>query len=151
MFGCSPRSAMTRKGSNSVQVRRYNERVVLEALRRLGTASKADLARSANLTPQAVAGIVDGLVAAGQVKTKGRRTGLVGQPSVMFSPAPDGAFAIGLHVGRRALDAVLVDFSGTVRRQESFEYDHPAPRSVGRLATSYVDTLAASLSAGLRE
>jgi predicted NBD/HSP70 family sugar kinase len=142
---------MTRKGSNSVQVRRYNERVVLEALRRLGSASKADLARSAHLTPQAVAGIVDGLEAAGLVEMRGRRTGLVGQPSVMFSPAPDGAFAIGLHVGRRALDAVLVDFTGSVRRLESFEYDHPEPRSIGRLATSYVDTLAASLPPALRE
>ena len=109
---------MTRKGSNSVQVRKYNERVVLEALRRLGTASKADLARSTNLTPQAVAGIVDGLVELGLVEHRGRRTGLVGQPSVMFAPDPDGAFAIGLHVGRRALDAVLVDFTGAVRRLE---------------------------------
>jgi predicted NBD/HSP70 family sugar kinase len=142
---------MTRKGSNSVQVRKYNERVVLEALRRLGTASKADLARSTNLTPQAVAGIVDGLVEVGLVENRGRRTGLVGQPSVMFAPDPDGAFAIGLHVGRRALDAVLVDFTGTVCRLESSEYDYPEPRSVGRLATSYVDTLTASLKPKLRE
>jgi len=142
---------MTRKGSNSVQVRRYNERVVLEALRRLGAASKADLARSANLTPQAVAGIVDGLVEAGLVEQRGRRMGQIGQPSVMFAPAPDGAFAIGLHIGRRALDAVLVDFTGTIRRLESSEYDHPEPRSIGRLAASYVETLTASLPPALRD
>ena len=76
--------SMTRKGSNSVRVRKYNERVVLEALRRLGTASKADLARSTNLTPRAVA--VGGLVESGLVENRGRRTGLVGQPSVMFAP-----------------------------------------------------------------
>lgn len=142
---------MSRKGSNSVRVRKYNERAVLEALRRLGTASKADLARATNLTPQAVAGIVDGLVDLGLVENRGRRTGLVGQPSVMFGPAPDGAFAIGIHVGRRALDAVLVDFSGSVRRLESSEYDHPEPAYVARLALSYIDTLAASLSPALRE
>ena len=56
-----PNAPASRKGSNSVQVRRYNERVVLEALQRLGQASKAELARSANLTPQAVAVIVDHL------------------------------------------------------------------------------------------
>ena len=120
--------SMSRKGSNSVQVRRYNERVVLEALRRLGAASKADLARSANLTPQAVAGIVDSLVEAGLVEQRGRRTGQIGQPSVMFAPAPDGAFAIGLHIGRRALDAVLVDFTGAVRRLEDWADDHPERR-----------------------
>ena len=62
---------MSRKGSNSVHVRHYNERVVLETLRRQGQASKAELARSANLTPQAVAGIVDALVEAGLVEQKG--------------------------------------------------------------------------------
>src|SRR3954447_16866132 len=88
-------SGMSRKGSNSVQIRHYNERVVLEALRRLGEASKADLARSANLTPQAVAGIVGALVDAGLVEQRGKRAGQVGQPSTMYSVAPDGAFSIG--------------------------------------------------------
>jgi hypothetical protein len=46
---------VTGKGSNSVQVRHYNERVVLDAIRRLGQASKADVARFAHLTPPAVA------------------------------------------------------------------------------------------------
>ena len=53
------------KGSNSVQVRHYNARVVLDAIRRLGQASKADVARYAHLTPPAVAGIFDALVNAG--------------------------------------------------------------------------------------
>jgi predicted NBD/HSP70 family sugar kinase len=142
---------MTRKGSNSVQVRRYNERVVLEALQRLGTASKADLARSTQLTAQAVADIVDSLADAGLVEHRGRRTGQIGQPSVLYGPAPDGAYAIGLHIGRRALDAVLVDFAGTVRRFETSEYDYPDPDSVGRIAASYVDALTATLPATQRE
>ena len=33
------------QGSNSANVRRYNERLLLQALRRAGQASKADLAR----------------------------------------------------------------------------------------------------------
>ena len=44
----------TGQGSNSVNLRRYNERLLLRALRRAGTASKADLARMANLTNTAV-------------------------------------------------------------------------------------------------
>ena len=142
---------MNRKGSNSVQVRRYNERVVLEALQRTGTASKADLARSTHLTPQAVAGIVDALVRAGLVENRGRRMGQIGQPSILYGSAPDGAYAIGLHIGRRALDAVLVDFAGAVRRFESSEYDHPVPSTVGSLAASYVEMLTASLPSERRE
>ena len=142
---------MSRKGSNSVHVRHYNERVVLETLRRQGQASKAELARSANLTPQAVAGIVDALVDAGLVEQKGKRFGQVGQPSVMYSPAPDGAYSVGLHVGRRSLDAVLVDFAGRVQASENHEYDFPEPGAVVRLSASCVQRFMATLPKAAQE
>jgi len=115
------------KGTNSVQVRHYNERVVLDAIRRLGQASKADVSRFAHLTPPTVAGIVDALVDAGYVELKGKRFGQKGQPSFMYGIAPEGAFSIGLHLGRRSLDAVLVEFSGSVRASETHEYEFPEP------------------------
>jgi predicted NBD/HSP70 family sugar kinase len=142
---------MSRKGSNSVHVRYYNERVVLETLRRHGQASKADLARSANLTPQAVAGIVDALVDAGLVEQTGKRFGQVGQPSVIYSPSADGAYSVGLHVGRRSLDAVLVDFAGQIRATETHEYDFPEPNAVVRLAVSSIQRFTDSLPEAARE
>src|SRR5260370_3845260 len=84
----------SRKGSNSVQIRRYNERVVLEALRRLGEASKAELARSANLTPPAVATLGDYLAEVRLVRLEGKRAGQVWQPSTLYAAAPDGACAV---------------------------------------------------------
>ncbi|GLS21589.1 transcriptional regulator [Labrys miyagiensis] len=147
----SPPASESRKGSNSVQVRRYNERVVLEALQRLGQASKAELARSANLTPQAVAAIVDHLEEVGLVRHEGKRVGQVGQPSTLYAPAPDGAFSIGLHIGRRAFDAVLVDFTGKTLRIETCEYEFPEPKAVADLAGAYVQTFRASLPPALRE
>ncbi len=142
---------MSRKGSNSVHVRHYNERVVLEALRCQGQASKAELARSVNLTPQAVAGIVDALVEAGLVEPKGKRFGQVGQPSIMYGPAPDGAYSVGLHVGRKALDAVLVDFSGHVLACENHEYDFPEPNAVVRLSASCVQRFKDSVAGVAQE
>jgi predicted NBD/HSP70 family sugar kinase len=121
------------KGSNSVQMRHYNERVVLDAIRRLGQASKADVARFAHLTPPAVAGIVDALVDAGYVELRGKRFGQKGQPSSLYRLAPEGGFSIGLHLGRRTLDAVLVEFSGAVRTSESHEYEFPEPDLVRRI------------------
>ncbi|MDQ0468098.1 ROK family transcriptional regulator [Labrys wisconsinensis] len=141
---------MSRKGSNSVQIRHYNERVVLEALRRMGEASKADLARSANLTPQAVAGIVAALEEAGLAEPRGKRAGQIGQPSTIYAVAPDGALSIGLHVGRRALDAVLIDLAGRTRRVETSEYAYPEPQAVADLAAAYVRTLHSSLAPELR-
>jgi len=121
------------KGTNSVQVRHYNERVVLDAIRRLGQASKADVSRFAHLTPPTVAGIVDALVDAGYVELKGKRFGQKGQPSFMYGIAPEGAFSIGLHLGRRSLDAVLVEFSGSFRASETHEYEFPEPELVRRI------------------
>jgi predicted NBD/HSP70 family sugar kinase len=126
------------KGSNSVQVRHYNERVVLDAIRRNGQASKADIARHAHLTPPAVAGIVDALIEAGLVEQIGKRFGQKGQPSTMLSLAADGAFSIGMHIGRRTLDAVCIDFTGNVRLAESHEYEFPLPDAVRRMGNKFV-------------
>jgi predicted NBD/HSP70 family sugar kinase len=129
------------KGSNSVQVRHYNERVVLDAIRRLGQASKADVARHAHLTPPAVADIIDALVEAGYVEHRGKRFGQKGQPSVMYGLAPKGGFAIGLHLGRRTFDAVLVDFSGAVVTIESHEYAFPEPENIRRISGATIARL----------
>ena len=129
------------KGSNSVQVRHYNERVVLDAIRRLGQASKADVARHAHLTPPAVADIIDALVEGGYVEHRGKRFGQKGQPSVMFGLAPSGGYTIGLHLGRRTLDAVLVDFSGEVVTVESHEYAYPEPDYIKRVSGGCIQRL----------
>jgi len=126
------------KGSNSVQMRQYNERVVLDAIRRLGQASKADVARYANLTPPAVAAIFEALEAAGYIALKGKRFGKKGQPSSLYGLDPEGGFSIGLHVGRRTLDAVLIEFTGAVRNTESLEYDYPEPEVVRRAGGSMI-------------
>lgn len=141
----------SRQGSNAVQIRHYNERVVLEAIRRLGTASKAEIARSAHLTPQAVAGIVDALHKAGYLLKTGKRHGQIGQPSVLYAPNPERAFSIGLHVGRRALQAVLVDLAGDILHQLEHEYPYPMPQEVASLALETISQLEAELTAEQRD
>jgi predicted NBD/HSP70 family sugar kinase len=130
---------MAGKGSNSVQLRHYNERVVLDAVRRFGQASKAEIARFAHLTPPAVAGIVDALVLGGYLVENGRRYGGKGQPSAMYALASDGAYSIGFHIGRRSMDAILIDFAGESVAYETHDYDHPDPDTVKRLAASAVN------------
>lgn len=120
-------------------------------MQRLGQASKAELARSANLTPQAVAAIVDHLAEVGLVKLQGKRSGQVGQPSMLYAPAPEGAFSIGLHAGRRAFDAVLVDFTGQTLKTETREYEYPEPHAVADLATKAVRKLHTFLTPMQRE
>lgn len=136
---------MAGKGSNSVQLRHYNERVVLDAIRRFGQASKAEVARFAHLTPPAVAAIIDALAAGGYVVENGKRFGGKGQPSAMYGLAPDGAYAIGLHIGRRAMDAILIGFSGQTCAFETHEYDHPDPDGIRRLGSGAIARFRAQL------
>ena len=99
------------QGSNSIQVRQFNERVILALLRRLGTASKADLARHANLTANTAGMIVHDLEAAGLIRSEGKRQGDRGQPATLLGLDPAGAYSLGVKIGRRSLDTILVDFS----------------------------------------
>jgi predicted NBD/HSP70 family sugar kinase len=141
---------MTGRGSNSVQLRQYNERVVLDALRRFRHASKADIARFAHLTPPAVATIVEALEQGGYVKGGGRRFGGKGQPSAMYELSPDGAYSIGLHIGRRSLDAVLIDFCGQAQAFETHDHDHPDPAVVRRIANAILHRFRAHLGDGAK-
>ncbi len=81
----------TGQGSNSVNLRLFNERVILTALRRLGSASKADLARHAKLTSNTAGVIVRELEAQRLIRTEGKRSGLRGQPATLLSLNAEGA------------------------------------------------------------
>lgn len=133
------------RGTNSVQVRHYNQRVVLDAIRRLGEASKAEIARHARLTPPAISGIVDDLVASGYLVPRGKRAGARGQPSSLYGLDPEGGFSLGLHLGRRSLDAVLVDFAGQVVATETHDYDFPEPAHVASIGDGALKRLRGSL------
>lgn len=79
------------QGSNSANVRRYNERLLLKTLRRVGSASKADLARLANMTGTAVGSIIDSLADAKLIEFAGRTEGQRGQPASLIRLDPSGA------------------------------------------------------------
>ena len=116
------------QGSNSVNIRQFNERVILAALRRLGEASKADLARYAQLTNNAAGQIVRELEQQNLIRTLGKREGGRGQPATLLALNAEGAYAVGIRIGRRALRALLVDFHGEVLERRSREQAWPLPQ-----------------------
>jgi len=75
---------VNKRGSNAVGVRRYNERLILATVRRLNGASKADLSRITGLSPQAAVRIVESLADEGRLIKAGKRTGGMGQPSIIY-------------------------------------------------------------------
>jgi predicted NBD/HSP70 family sugar kinase len=113
------------RGSNQVGMRQFNERVVLQALRVHTSLPKADLARLTGLSAQTIGLITARLEEDGLVVKQSRVRGRIGQPSVPLALNPDGAFAIGIKVGRRGAEWLLIDFTAQVRERHAMSYDFP--------------------------
>ncbi len=120
-------------GTNQDGLREYNERIVLQTVRlhREGLA-KADVARLTQLSAQSASQIVDRLVDEGLLRKLAPVRGRVGQPSVPIVLDPDGAFSVGISVGRRSIEVLHMDFVGAVRARSKLTYDFPDPEVVVR-------------------
>ena len=115
------------RGSNHNGMRQFNERIVLQAIRHHGAIAKADIARLTQLSSQTVAIIVARLIDDGLLLKQDRVRGKIGQPSVPLSINPDGAYSLGLQVGRRSLEVLVSDFLGQPRHRLQFHYPYPDP------------------------
>ena len=138
------------RGSNHVGMRQFNERVVLQAIRLHGRVPKAEIARLTRLTAQTVQVIIARLEADGLVARLDPVRGKVGQPSVPMVLNPDGAFSIGIKIGRRSMDMLLLDFSGAVRERLSLTYAFPDPDTLFPEIETRLQQLTQSLPFKLR-
>lgn len=135
------------RGTTQSGVRLYNERLILSLIRLHGQLPKAEMARLTGLSAQTVSVIVRQLEADGLLKRRTPRRGKVGQPLVPFELNADGAFSIGLKVGRRSGDLMLLDLAGNVRNTIHRPYTFPSPGEM----LGFVKSGVAELVAGLGE
>lgn len=117
-------------GTNASGMRRFNERLILSAVRRLGGASKAELSRVTALSAQAVVRIVDELEAEGMLVQAGKRKGGMGQPATIFQINGKRGHTLGIEVGRNALTMVLLDFDGGCKALDRVPISFPSVRFV---------------------
>lgn len=117
-------------GANQSSLRAYNERLVLSMIRRHDGIPKSELARRTGLTAQSMSVIIRALEADGLLLRGEPRRGRVGQPSIPMVLNPDGAFTIGLEIGRRRADLILMDFVGRQRKTLHTTYSHPQPDNI---------------------
>jgi len=115
------------RGSNHSGMRQFNERIVLQAIRLHGQIPKADLARATQLSTQTVAIIVNRLMEDGLLIKQAAIRGRIGQPSIPLSLNPNGAFGVGLQVGRRSLEVLVTNFAGVPIWTKETRYDYPDP------------------------
>ncbi len=139
------------QGASSVHIRHYNQRLILQRLRRLGEASRADLARAAALTNTAVGEIVKQLETGGLVRTIGkRRGGNRGQPATMLGLDPRGAYAIGVRLDRTRIETALIDLSGSVLSHRTHDHTLPPPARTLELVGDDIERLVRLVPAARR-
>jgi predicted NBD/HSP70 family sugar kinase len=139
------------RGSNQSGMRDHNERLVLSLLRQQGALAKSDIARISGLSAQTVSVIMRALEGDGLLLRGEPQRGRIGQPSVPMSLAPDGAFFLGLKIGRRSADLALVDFLGQVRATRRCVYRYPTPATVVSFVGEAVPDLLSVLPPGQRD
>ncbi|MET8958555.1 ROK family transcriptional regulator [Streptomyces sp. NPDC004074] len=128
-------------------LRSHNTALVLDLLRTAGEPgiSRLELAERTGLTPQAVSKITARLRADGLVTEAGRRASTGGKPRTVLRLVPGAGHAVGLHLDRDELRAVLCDLTGAVVGARR------APLDLGAGARAVVEGAAQEVEALLSE
>ncbi|WP_286253062.1 ROK family transcriptional regulator [Streptomyces graminofaciens] len=134
-------------GVNLLALRSHNGAVVLDLLRGAGPhgISRLEVAERMGLTPQAVSKITARLRADGLVTEAGRRASTGGKPPTVLRLVPEAGYAVGLHLDRDKLTAVLCDLTGTVVAERN------APLSLGAGADAVIEGAAGEVEALLAQ
>ena len=136
-----------RGGVNQSGVRDHNERLLLSVLQHRGGMPGVELARHTALSPQTVSIILRKLQNDGLLKRGKPIRGKVGKPSIPMELDADGVFSLGLKLGRRSADLLLMDFSGNVREQMHTTYDYALPETVFGFMEESLESIMSGMSA----
>ena len=132
-------SSIAQKGTNQVAIRGYNERLLLQLVRRHGEMTKAEATRASGLSANATSVIFRALEESGLVVRGNRILGRIGQPSTPMRINPDAHRYVTLKIGRRSVELAVVNFVGEILSKRREAYSYPIPSnvmdSVGRMLT----------------
>lgn len=112
-------------GLNSISVRGYNERLVLSLLLQNETITRLEIGERTGLSAQTISVIVRSLEQEGLVAKGEAQRGRMGPPTVPVVLNPEGAFSVGMSIGARHTDVVLIDFVGKVRFHRTLPNPEP--------------------------
>ncbi|MGY9048287.1 MAG: ROK family transcriptional regulator [Rhodobacterales bacterium] len=122
-------------------MRAHNERLVLSLIRQRGPMAKADIARATGLSAQTVSVIMRALEEDGLLAKGDPVRGKVGQPLVPMHLNPEGAYFLGIKIGRRNEELVLIDFLGRVHGRVQRTHAYPRPEDTVRFAVDAIHKL----------
>ncbi len=132
-------------------MRNHNERLVLSTIQQNGPMASADIARFTGFSAQTASVITRSLESDGLLRKGDPQRGKVGKPLTPMQLDGDGAFSLGLRVGRRSADLVLVDLVGQVRAWRNVFYPYPTPDSLTAFVREATKGLTDSLTPPQRD
>nr|WP_295883447.1 ROK family transcriptional regulator [uncultured Devosia sp.] len=128
-------------------VRIANERAVMTLIALNPGASNADLARLSGLGPQTTSRIVSDLEARELVLRGDVLRGRRGQPATPLFLNPDGAFGIGIEIGWRHFEVLLLSMAGVTLARIRRSYCWPDFRAIFAEVSAEVATIRAGMTA----
>jgi len=138
------------RGGEQLGLRAYNKRMILSLIRQNGALPKAEIARLTGLSAQAVSVIVNGLLQERLVRKEKKVRGRVGQPHTPIALNADGVFSLGVKIGRRSLELMLVNFHGEAVEYRRFPYAAPRRKAVAALLRGELAALLENTEASQR-
>lgn len=132
-------------------LRPHNERLFLDLIRTEGQMSKAELTRASGLSAQSATVIANRLVEEGLLRAQDAVKGKIGQPSIPYALDPDGAYSIGVKVGRRSLEVAVMSFDYRIIERVVRRYDFPHLGSIRAEVVTAITDIFASMSIAKRE
>jgi predicted NBD/HSP70 family sugar kinase len=128
-------------GTNLVRAGDYNQRVVLQVVRKNPEITRTEIAIMTGLTAPTIANITARLFEADLLVDAGRRLGGRGQPAGRLRINPDGCFAIGLNIDRDHVTLVSLDLAGTVRSRFTQQIAFAMPGDVVEVVRAGMDEI----------
>ncbi|WP_167856115.1 ROK family transcriptional regulator [Natronospirillum operosum] len=129
------------KGSNLTTVRGINERLILHLLRVHQRLTKAEATRITGLSANAVSVLFRSLESDGLLLRDEPIRGRIGQPSVPMRLNPDALHYVGMKIGRRSFDLVVVNFTGQVKAVISRQHAYPTPATTLQFINEHLDAV----------
>lgn len=126
-------------------LRRANERAVLTLIGFNSGVSNAEIARLSGLAPQTVSAILTDLEEAGLISRGPVLRGRRGQPATPIFLRGEGAYSIGVEIGWRHVEVVLLDLAARIVGTRRWHYDYPDARTIVNDVAKAVGELLASI------
>ncbi|WP_075892000.1 ROK family transcriptional regulator [Actinomyces provencensis] len=134
-----------RLGANQPRIGTFNERVILDALRRAPGQSLTELSSTTGLAVPTVSGLLKQLTSRGLVSAIGTQRVERGRPRTRLALVPEARFSVGIHLDPTVITIALLDLAGRARstRLEQGALDDPPDVVIERIVASTASMIAA--------